>query len=558
MEGTAGEPDAAKSRIPCSWPEINGSRRASGTQAGIEPSTTALSSTALDENASLSSSNSNNSDIISLQDFIAPEPPSYRVKRLSLAAPEHGPVLRIAKDAEKILMGTHSDGEDDAGEELVEFKGSSMPDFWTSTVIKDQLKAPKERIFPSHLPPTESTTCSSMSRLETEQNQLIAAASGFGGTRTNTVTPTVAASELDGGRLAHRVGSEDPFVADEHTGGPCLPEGQRRPLTCAEAPNSDLKTVSERSSAEEKSRIPPLATSDSQNKEPAPIRISDVSNNTNTTNNPSHRQPLGIAPGLQTPVLAQIEKSEDAEGTGSAEGHNRQPFPPRISSRKHFQEVIQGRNDRDRPVPNRQSTEAQIPNRFASTQSRNQLNVVSTPTVPFIRAGNVHRSDLNTTQNSSSSLQQRHTVDSVKAQLSATKGMLSNFRGLFHKHSLENSDARSAAGNGGPACRKKAVVSKNGSPFPFISTAVSSNPLSTGSVRAKPRLTPAPCGISSERATDSIPEFAKLESGASRRAERLALRVLDSALLETNVNKRDQLGQVSCKPRLLRCISPCH
>jgi hypothetical protein len=82
--------------------------------------------------------------------------------------------------------------------------------------------------------------------------------------------------------------------------------------------------------------------------------------------------------------------------------------------------------------------------------------------------------------------------------------------------------------------------------------------LSTGSLRAKPRLTSTPCGTSSERATDSIPEFAKLESGASRRAERLAVRVLDSALLETNANKRDQLGQVSCKAPLLRCISPCH
>jgi hypothetical protein len=426
-----------------------------------------------------------------------------------------------------------------------------------STVIKEQLKASKERIFTSHLPLTESTTGRSMSRLDTEQNQLTAA--GFGGARTNTMTPTVAGSESDGGRLGHRVGSQDPFVADEHTGGPCLPKDQRRPLACSEAPNPDLKTVSERSSDGENSWIPRLATSDSQNKEPAPIRTSDVSNNTNATNIRSHRQPSGIAPGAQTPILAQIKKSEDSEGTGSAEGHSRQPFPARISSRKHFQEVIQDRNDRDRPVPSRQSTEAQIPNRFASARSRNQLNVVSTPIVPVVRAGNVHRSDLNTTQNSSSSLQQRRAVDSAKTQLSATKGMLSNFRGLFHKHSLENSDTRSAASNGGPACRKKAVVSKNGSPFPFISTAVSSNPLSTGSLRAKPRLTPTPCGIGSERAINSIyPEFAKLESGESRRAERLAVQVLDSALLETNAKKRDQLGQVSCKPPLLRCISPCH
>jgi hypothetical protein len=559
-EDIARELEAVKLRISCS-PQQNGSRSATGTQDEIRPCTTTLSSTAFEDNASLSSSSPKNSDIISLQEFITTEPPNYRVKRLSLAAPEHGPTLRIADDAEKVLLGAHSDEEDNVGEDLRAVKAGNAPDLWTAAVLKEQLKVSKERIFKGHLPLTQSTTSRSMSKLDTEQNQLIAAECCVGGARMENINNAIAGSESHGGRPARRMGNEDPFVVDEslalggHADEPCLPKDQRWPLTCVEATNPDLKTVSERLSDEENSWISPLATSDSQSKDPAVMLTSGGPKNTNATDICGHRQPSDAVPGVQTPMPAQVKKSKDPCGTDSAEGHSRKPFPTRISSRKQFREMIQDMSDQDRPAPRHPSTDPQIPNRFASVRSRNQLNIISTPIAPFTLSENEHRSDLNTAKHGSSSLlrPRRAVINSAKTQPSTTKGMLSNFRGLFHKRSLENTDAVSAMSNGSSVRRKNPIIGKNGSPFPFISNAVSSTPPPPRLLHAKPRLTPTRSGIGSERAADGVsPEFAPPEWGESQRAERLAVQVLDSALLETNTKKRVQLGQVSCKPRLLR------
>jgi hypothetical protein len=501
----------------------------------------------------LSSRGPNDANVISLQEFAATELPNYRVKRLSLAAPEHGPILRIAEDAENILMGDHSDEDDDVGEELRALKGRSVPELWTATVLEEQFQVPKERILEGHFPLSQSTTSRSMSNLDTEQNQLTAAESCVSDARMNNTDDAVAGSESDGSQLRCRIGNEDPFgdeslVLGGHPGGHCPPKDQRRPSTCVEAPNPDLKTISERSSDEEDSWVSPLATPNAQNKEPAAMRTSHVPNHANTTNIHGHREPSNVVPGLQTPMPAQIEKFDDSDSTNSAEGQSRQLFPARISSRKQLLEMIQDRSDKGRPVPSRQSTDPQIPNRFAPVRSTNRLNVVSAPVTPVNHPQNIHRSDLNTTKNGSSSLQQRRAVDSAKAQLSTTKGMLSNIRGIFHKRSLENTDVASAMSSGGSVRRKNPVVGKNGSPFPLTRTAIPSNPLLTGSFRAKPRLTPTPSGCGGEGATDSIfPEFTTPDSTESQRAERLAVHVLDSALLETNAKKRAQLGQVSYK-----------
>lgn len=563
-EETARELEAMKSRTLCSSPEPNGSNIATEAQAEIHPSTVTLSSTAFEENVSLSSRGPNNANVISLQEFAATELPNYRVKRLSLAAPEHGPILRIADDAEKVLLGDHSDEDDDVGEELRALKGNSASELWTATVLEEQFKVPKARISKGGFPLSQSTTSRSMSNLDTEQNLLTAAESCVSDARMNNTDDAVAGSESDDSRLRRRMRNEDPFgdeslVRGGHAGGHCPPKDQRCPSTCAEPPNPDLKTISERSSDEENSWISPLATPDAQNKEHAAIRTSDVPNNATATKIHGHREPSDVVPGLQTPMPAQIEKFEDSDSTNPAEGQRRQPFPARISSRKQFREMVQDRSDKGRPVPSRQSTDPQIPNRFAPVRSTNKLNVVSSPVAPVNHAQNIYRSDLNTTKIGSSSLQQRRAVDSAKAQLSTTKGMLSNIRGIFHKRSLENTDVALAMSNGGSVRRKNPVVGKSGSPFHLSSSAISSNPLLTGSFRTKPRLTPTPSGRGSEGATDSIsPEFTTPDSTESQRAERLAMHVLDSALLETNAKKRAQLGQVSCKHQLLRCTIVCH
>jgi hypothetical protein len=548
---TANEAEVVNANISCSSPEQRGFGNATKAQAEIQPSTTTLLSTAFEEDINLSPNSANDSDVLSLQDFAATEPPNYRVKRLSLAAPEHGPILRISEDAEMMLMGTHSE-EGKLGDELRTSKSSSMSDLQKSAVIKEQFKG---NLLQGQLPISRSTTSRSLSKFDTEANLSRAAAHSGGDVGITRTNDAVAGSEVNDSRLAHSIVDEDPFVHDMrlplagHVTEDCVPQDEQWPLRCAETPHSDLKTVSERQSEEEDSWISPLATAVAQNNEGAAKPTFKVLDKTLAIYDIQDlQQPSKGAREVQNCMKAAAKNPHANDGTASAEGHSRPSFPARISSRTQFRDLIQERNEKDRPVSSRQSTSPKIPNRFASVRSTNQPKTIS---ASVTRSENVHRPDFNASTNGLSSLRQRRAPDSAKAEVSATKGMLSNFRGLFHKRSLESTDAASVVTNNGSARRKNALFGKNSSPFPNTSTPVTSKPLSTDPSSRNARMTPTPSGIGADRATDSMSTaFATPWSGETQHAERLAVQVLDSALAETNAQKRAKLGQVSCRTPL--------
>jgi hypothetical protein len=544
--------EIAKSDILCSFSEAHDVGSTATIQAEIQPCTTTSSSTTFEEDGSLSFHSPEDSDIVSLQDFTAAEPANYRVKCLSVAAPGHGPTLRISEDAEKILLGTHPEDKGRDGE-LGAIVRTSASDLLKSTAIKEQFKAFNERIIKRQTPLSRSTTSRSLNKLNNDPNPSSTTEVFARDARMTGMNDPVAGSEAIATRCTLSVGDEDPFVVSRRhlpLDGPVaehsLPNADlERPLRCANAPNLDLNTVQEHASEDECSWISPLATAVAVNngKEVTPIK---VPNNTPAAEGArSINRALNGIPEVQTHSMNVAREPTVTRSTSQVERSSRPLFPTRSSSRKQFKEMIQDRNDEDRRVPGRQPNSTRIPNRFASVRSTSQSKAIS---VPSATSGTGHQLDHSTSTTGALSLREHRAANSARAQLSVTKGVLSNFRELFHKRSLENSGAASTVGYDSPVLRKTSTVGKNGSPFPFSSTPLSSKALSSSPSRHNNRVTPTPGGVGADRGTVNLTAaFDTPEPDETRGAERLAVQVLDSAMLERNAQKKAKLVQVSCK-----------
>jgi len=546
--------EIAKSDIQCSFSEAHGVGSATTIRTEIQPPTATSSSTAFEEDGSLSFHSSKDSDIMSLRDFAATEPANYRVKHLSVAAPEHGPTLRISEDAEKILMGAHPEDEDRELEAMARTSASDLP---KSTAIKEQFKAFNERIIKGQTPLSRSITSRSVSRLDSDLNSSGATDLFAGDARMAGTNAPVARSEAINTRPTHSMSDEDRFVVgrrhlplDGSVAEHSLPNADLEwPLRCANAPHPDLNTARERTSSDEDSWISPLATDVAQNNGKEVTPIIKVPKNTPAAEGTQNIQrALDGVPEGRSHSMNVAKDSNVTRSTSPVEGHNRQPFPARISSRKQFKGIIEDRSNEDPLVPSRQPSSPGIPNRFASVRSTSQSKAISIPPASIFASGTAHKLDHSTSTNGASSLRERRAADSAKAQLSATKGMLSNFRGLFHKRSLENSDAAYAMGYNSSVVRRTTVVGKNGSPFPFGSAHLSSKALSSGPSRRNNRVSPTAGGAGAGRDTANLTAaFDTPEPGETQDAERLAVQVLDSAMLERNAEKKAKLVQVSCK-----------
>lgn len=537
----------------------------SGTkiQAELEPLATTSSSTALEEGESLYPGSPNDSDLISLRDFTATEPVNYRIKRLSHAAPERGPTLRISEDAEMILLGADSE-EESAGRELGARKTSSTADLRKSTMIKEQLKASKDRILKGNLPLSRSTTSRSLSKFDTKLNPSTDGEPGPDDSGTIDANSARAGSDANSSQETQNIRDKDPFVGSGYlslrrsvTEHHQLDNDTDWTLRCAGAPHLDLNTVSEHASEEEDSWIAPLAAGVAQNDDDVGTPVPKVPNNSPTTGNLEILQRASNRfTHVQNMLIDATESSDAAHSTTQIEAS----FPPRISSRTQFQEMVQEWSDEDQHSRSLHSAGPGIPNRFDSIQSLSQLKVISNAPTVVTRSETERRLDYNTSTNSPSSLQCLRTPHSTNSQLSTTKGVLSNFRGLFHKQSLETAAAGSITNDNPSSRRKNTVVGKIGSPLPFLGTPVPSKPLSRDQSRRNNRTITTLRELGGDRGIDSVlPAYDSPDQGEMQVAERLAVQVLDSAMLETNAQKKAELVQVSrISTSLSCCLETCH
>ena len=507
----------------------------------------------------------NDSDLGSFGSGDDPKLLNYRVKRLSLAAPEHGPKLRIAEAAEKVIMGGDTDDEDQNMIQIPE-KTNTLSDLRRSMVIKEQFRKGTESLLKGHLPLSRSTTSRSLSKVDLEPSSALDSRLRRYSTDHDSVHKVEPRLETDGNSGGWSVTNEDPFVDLEDskhpkTGGGLVETGGGWPLKKGEAPKAELKTVVENSEeGEDGSWIPimPTAATDlDTSKEIAKVSasasVSQVPINTSITIE-SPKPDLRNEARFATHFKSNSDKPlDDVSGSRRhsacpVSGSRRQSaFPPRNSSRN------QAPSQAPRVVSRPGNTTAvsqlhcpEIPNRFASVRST--MNIKEQPLLPAknVEAEALHKSGTEHNNIGTWALHDYDGPSSTKSQISASKGMLSNFRGLFQKKSPESNFASSAHKQNDSAQRKAAFVRTNGSPFPFTKTHFPTSKSSSKNYPASSRVTPTPASLfSSLNATNGTPTFDTPEPDEMQRATRLAMEVLESARNESNANRKAKLVEVS-------------
>lgn len=483
------------------------------------------------------------------------EKPFNRVKRLSAGAPEHGPVLRISDSAERIIMGYGSeDGLDD--EDMPARKRNSVPDLRRSVAIKELRKSTEGRLN-GRLPLSRSTTTCSLTRYNSKT---------LANEDCSVKGPNDFQSELwKASCKAEASLSDDPFATcrsekEVHSIRRLTPiSGTDWPLKSFAQTLPELGPVEEDASGKIKSRILPLAATKGSERETS----SSINNDEE-----SGSQPIDIAGSvtkgsqskigdrsdnrnISPPALEDDLMSAISNGVGSAPQKGAQ-FPPRTSSRTNTPDV----STQSRAQTNHPATK-EIPNRFESIRATRLPEEFSLPKSMTVDSTNLSSSFRKLKDTGKSKIPMPPSRETSNAQLSGAKGMLSNFRGLFHKRSTGSPAPSTTTTEKCTTQERHATVAVNGSAFP-------SYPSQT--VFAGYGSDKAPRGGLSKvvTASDALAQIAPSEEPPSpdvnsddfHQASDLAVRMLDAARIQRDPLKRAGLLQVSILPSIGSSYAP--
>ena len=443
----------------------------------------------------------NHSDVGLLRQFDGQEHSNYRVKRLSVAAPQHGPTLRISNAAEKVLLGPSSD-EESPQQTHRSRKRHSISDMRRSTVLKEQLKKGTETLRKASLPVSRSIS-SSLSKYDPESKP------------ENGVVPTTTDCPS----------TNDPFIENKepglHDSGSCDvpgPDGSGWPLKHCETIPPELKTVVERPSEDGDSWISPMITDAPRYREGSDAVKTPTIVIPNKTPASGAVSAINVAdPTVQARAFPASESSKELASSRAGKRDD-SPFPLRTSSRQHFQSIIRENSMKTPTSPTTHFSRPEIPNCFASKRSSSVPRGLEENHNLGSGTGNMHASDTATPDMSTTpTLVAEHMPHSSKNLTASKKAVLSNIRGLFHKRSGENDAPRSALNKNQSIKRSNTLIAKNGGTLTNINTPVPALPLANG---------------------------AHVDAGETDRATQLAMNVLDRARSETNATKKAQLVQV--------------
>ena len=444
----------------------------------------------------------NHSDVGLLRQFDGQEHSNYRVKRLSVAAPQHGPTLRISNAAERVLLGPSSDEGSPQQEAHGSRKRHSISDMRRSTVLKEQLKKGTETLRKASLPMSRSIS-SSLSKYDPEFKP------------ENGVVPTT----------TDYPSTNDPFIENKKSGqhnseSGRVPgsDGSEWPLKHSDTIHPELNTVPERPSEDEDSWISPMNTAAPRYREGSDaVRTLTIVVPNNTPASAAVSAINVADPTVQARAFPASESSKELASSRAGKRDD-SPFSLRTSSRQHFQSIIRENSMKTQTTPNTHLSRPEIPNRFASKRSSSMTRGLEENHDLGSRTGNMRASDTATPAMSTTpTIVAEHTPHSSKPPTSSKKAVLSNIRGLFHKRSGEHDAPRSALSKSQSVKRSNTLAAKNDGTLTNINTPVPPLPVAKG---------------------------AHVGAGETEKAMQLAMEVLDRARSETNATKKAQLVQV--------------
>jgi len=386
--------------------------------------------------------------------------PKYQTKRLSMNSPEHGPTLKISPSADRLIMGTGSDKENEPDSKTKKKRYGLMNNESRSS---SKIRAPTRSS--NKLVENPRPSSSQGLPLSASRPKLVDAE-----TREKKVKSADVGACLSIDHLLHLSGKETPSSSRKNTDA----SGSDDPFF--DAKSSLSKRMSRLTGTEKEPLLQDdLLAPDSQS------WVGPVLNHLSQTENgdallipadvqfvfthdeadvPRHQVSLPTAsqskaesseapPILEHTLTKVIEPTPSTPNqTNTSTGTDKSgSLPPRSSSRTAHPNFTAKKLSPTSPLGNKEH----VPQGFTDRQNR----------LGSLRGHGTSQVDLAIPSNRTSIAQ-----ESNKSHGSVSKGVLSKFGGLFHKR---NSDDPTVPTKSGKKSKQKLSITTNGSPFPPIS-----------------------------------------------------------------------------------------
>ena len=462
---------------------------------------------------------------------------NYEIKRLSMTSPEHGPTLRISPSADRLIMGTGSDkenqpflskyGSKDTRRAAVISGPKDSEDKRPSSSQGLQLSASRRR-FVDAVTREKKARSTDVSFLQPKDH---------GKKQTVTATPSDSRNST---RSSH---AEDPFF----DASDCSAHG----VAGVNVTDTNDKQAHTNEHVEKESWISPMPSRDSPTalSDAIPVNLShlpvtlrehlskdskkdckDLQGKDKAQSRNFHRD--SFEPVSKVDDIADLPATPDQAGhvAGSLSSGS---FPPRSSSHAaHPDYTIDGSA------------------KISPLSPLDQTTKVSQASLPAYDMRPASATKFDTYQNNWSHFRDPHSqvdmtslaskrdstaCESKKSQGSLSKGMLSNFRGLFNKRSSENTEPSSTRS---VKKGKQGRATSTGSPFPSMS-------------EIHPLQRPTQASINRAKATvatnnvmnnaPATPSFASPLPSEVSKTTTLAMQILDLARTERSTPKQRRL-----------------
>lgn len=480
---------------------------------------------------------------------------NYQTKRLSMTSPEHGPTLRISPSAERLIMGQDTNVENQQNvkkKQSNDLRRTVVTNELRKTVVDVELGSGSRGYDAgSH---RSASLCQSRSRVyimddDVHQKEKESTATGHA---LPSSRPDLGCS---GREIAESLSNEDPFLDAQS----CLSHNSRanaQVCPAVTASSGDIKVdvgtpkdIQKIIAVDEASWISPmpkkvssLRLSDAMPVTPEFLPVSMLQHAHNSVPGETLADHTYSTQRVQKSVEAKLDDAMVPEGLLSAPKHPDQDrlstspgdFPPRSSSRvqAHDYTVNSATYNSSPPLPT--DVGKHQSHDFRSRQNKlgeefgwgsEQLDF----TKPNAKRDSIAR-------------------ESYKSHGSQSKGVLSNFRELFHMRSGDTPELR-PSNKVAKKGKGKISITSNGSPFPPMSEVhpihrpTLASTLKNRAANSIDKTPLPPCEFSSRNnnTSDVTPAFQSPAPTEICTTTALALQVIDSARLEPSSPKRDRL-----------------
>lgn len=469
----------------------------------------------------------------------------FQSKRLSKNAPDYGPVLKISPSADRLILGAQSFNKEnqppdnDGGRGLLH------------TAMKNEHRSSLMRAVPPSSP-KKSVSRPSSNQSHVEAPHLVTS-SGYGCQENGLKSPILGDISCDRGSdlspskpTTIRKDTDNPAVEDPFFD--TVEHRNDKPNVLIDVPKMPGQLVN---TAESSPWIPSAkdsSTTDndgthtiirpgsaklgnssrSVSKEPGSVYMSNTSEPSAVNDaSPQRTEPAIITCEPCTPI--QANKTTNGLDSGS--------FPPRSSSRTQHPDYTVAGSIKEPPTSPLDQATRQLQKEISETQlDFEKTNMHESVKPPPKSSTACREQSLQLSFIGNASKRSSYAQDSNKSHGPTSKGLMSNFRGLFHKRSSEASQTSSSLKN-----KQRPSTTATGSPFTSLSdihpvhrptkASLNRSKFTASRSSANSNITPTP---TSPSYTSPVPTEVSTTTS-------LAMQILDSARKEQSSPRKEKL-----------------